>query len=126
MISRGVILAGLAVLLLAGLYFALRNSSAGPPPAQPQARAYHLSIEGKRVVSGPELIAATEGDTVTLYVTADRAAMMEIHGYGQEIALEPGREVALSFAADRAGRFGIDLHGEHGHLKVAALEVEPR
>jgi plastocyanin len=123
----GAISAAVAVLLLAGLYVALRNSTAGPPSGPPQARAYHLSIRGERLVSGPELMTATEGDTVTLFVTADRAAALHIHGYEQEIVLEPAGETTLTFTANRAGRYGVDFHGaEHGHIEVAALEVKPR
>jgi hypothetical protein len=127
MVRRSSISAVIAVLVLAGLYFAFRNAAPRHSSDQPQASTYHLTIQGERVVSGPELIVATQGDRVTLFVTADRAGSLHIHGYGQEIALESGREAALAFSADRAGRYGIDLHGAGGaHAEVAVLEVQPR
>jgi hypothetical protein len=123
----GAISAAVAVLLLASLYVALRNSTAGPPSGPPQARAYHLSIRGERLVSGPELITATEGNTVTLFVTADRAAALHIHGYEQEMVLDPAAETTLTFTSNRAGRYGRRLHrAEHGYIEVAALEVKPQ
>src|SRR5258708_35934161 len=119
----GAISAAVAVLLLAGLYVALRNSTAGLPSGPPQARAYHPSIRGERLVSGPELITATEGDTVTLFVTADRAAALHIHGYDPEIVLEPARHTTLTFTPTPPPRYALDFHrAEHGHIEVAALQ----
>jgi hypothetical protein len=123
----GAISAAIAALLLAGLYLALRNSTAGPPPGPPQARAYHLSLRGERLAAGQELITATQGDTVTLFVTTDQATALHIHGYDQEVMVDPAGETIFTFIATRAGRYGIDLHGAgHGHIGVAALEVKPR
>jgi hypothetical protein len=123
----GAISAAIAALLLAGLYLAVRNSTAGPTPGPPQARAYHLSLRGERLAAGADLITATQGDTVTLFVAADQAAALHIHGYEQEVTLEPAGETAFTFIATRAGHYGIDLHGAgYGHIGVAALEVEPR
>ena len=123
----GAISAAIAALLLAGLYLAVRSSTAGPTPGPPRARAYNLSLQGERLAAGPNLINATQGDTVTLFVAADRAAALHIHGYDQEVMVDPAGETIFTFIATRAGRYGIDLHGAgHGHIGVAALEVEPR
>jgi hypothetical protein len=100
----GAISAAIAALLLAGLYLALRSSTAGPPPGPPQARADHLSLRGERLAAGPELITATQGDTVTLFVAADQAAALHIHGYEQEVVVEPAGDTAFAFIATRAGR----------------------
>jgi hypothetical protein len=127
MVRRASISAIIALLVLAGLYLAFRNSAARAPLGEPEPKTYHLSIKGDRLVSGPELLVATQGDSVSLLVTADRAARLHIHGYGKELPLEAGRETALAFTADRAGRFSIDLHrAGDDHAEVAVLEIQPR
>src|SRR5437773_318252 len=114
-------------LVLAALYAGFRHSGTSGGTGPPQALTFRLAILENRVASGPTLLAARQGDAVTLIVTSDHAGEVHIHGYYQTAALEPGRDAALSFTADRAGRFDVELHGEHdGHVDIAALEVQPR
>lgn len=80
-------------------------------------------------MSAPAVLEAIQGDSITLVVTSDRAATLHVHEYEQHIVidLEPDREVASSFTADRAGRFGVHFIGADGsHAEVAAVEVQPR
>lgn len=116
------------VCLLAGMYAVFR-SSVRQQPDPPRTRAYRLQIEGHRLASGPSRLEATEGDSIALTVTADRAGTLHVHEYEQHIVidLQPGREMTSSFTADRAGRFGVHLIGADGsHAEVAAVEVAPR
>jgi hypothetical protein len=99
------------------------------PPTEPQARTYRLRIEGQRLASGPARIEAIQGDVITLVVSSDRAGTLHVHEYEQHIVIDltPGDEMASSFTADRAGRFGVHVIGADGtHSEVAAVEVRPR
>jgi hypothetical protein len=125
---RAVAVIVVTVLLLGGMYAVFR-SSLRPQPDPPRTRTYRLQIEGLRLASGPPRLEATEGDTIALIVTADRAGTLHVHEYEQHIVidLQPGREATSSYTADRAGRFGVHLMGADGsHAEVAAVEVRPR
>lgn len=126
--SRAVAVTAATVVLLGAMYVAIKRT-AGPRASRPQSRTYRLRIEERRLVSGPAVLEAAQGDSVTLVVTSDRAATLHVHEYEQHIVidLEPGREVARGFHADRAGRFGVHFIGADGaHAEVAAVEVRPR
>ena len=114
--------------LLGAMYVAIERTAA-PRPSRPQARTYRLEIEERRLVSGPPVLEAIQGDSITLVVISNRAATLHVHEYEQHIVidLEPGREATSSFTADRAGRFGVHFIGADGaHAEVAAVEVQPR
>lgn len=112
------------LLLLGGLYVGLRSPAAN---LEPGPRNYTLAVRGLRVVSGPTVLAAVQGDPVTISVTSDRPGMVYIHGYEQMVDLAPDQPVSLSFQAEHAGRFGLHIHAtDNTHTEVAALEVQPR
>lgn len=128
MIWRAVAITALTVVLLGGMYVAFQQT-AGRQPGRPQSRTYRLRIEERRLASGPSVVEAVQGDSITLVVTSNRAATLHVHEYEQHIVinLEPGREASSSFTADRAGRFGVHFIGDDGvHAELAAVEVQPR
>jgi hypothetical protein len=128
MISRGVAITAITVVVLAAMYVGFR-ASAGGGAMPPQSRTYHLALVDQRLVSGPARIEATEGDSITLAVTANRAGTLHVHEYEQHLVIElvPGRETSSRFTADRAGRFGVHLISPEGlHAEIAAVEVQPR
>jgi hypothetical protein len=68
-----------------------------------------------------------KGDTVTISVDSDEAGKLEVHGYRKELAIVPEAKAAMTFVADKTGRFPIDLHARRGtHIEAAVLEVMPR
>ena len=86
-----------------------------------------IAIEKLKPGVAMPVLRARQGDSLVIDITSDRAGTLEIHGYGKEIAVQPGGTVSLSFIANRAGRFPIDLHARDGrHLEVTALEVHPK
>jgi hypothetical protein len=134
-------LVGLAVLI--GLFVALRPPDDAPlapaPPPAPAAggatarapesgaaelRIFRLEVAGGRLASGPTVISVHQGESLTLHVVSDQADQLHLHGYDLLLDLEPNTPATLSFAADRSGRFGYELHGAHHELGV--LEVQPR
>jgi hypothetical protein len=128
MISRAVTVIAVTIALLGAMYVAFRGAASGGV-MPPQSRTYRLSLEDQRLVSGPGLMAAIQGDFITLVITSNRAGTLHVHEYEQHLVIEmiPGRETSSGFKADRAGRFGVHFIGADGaHAEVAAVEVQPR
>jgi hypothetical protein len=124
---RAILSLGVAILLLGALYFLFKNSLTEPAPSDPHPRTYRLTIRDQRLVRGPQVLDATQGDPITLIITTDHAGTLHIHGYEKEIVLAPDQETTLAFTAERAGRYGVDFHGaDRTHAELAALEVQPR
>ena len=75
----------------------------------------------------PSLVKVSQGDQVTLKITADMDAMLHIHGYELAAMIAPGQTAELSFTANATGKFDIYLH-ESGQDAIAlgSLEVYPR
>jgi hypothetical protein len=123
----------LASVVLAGLYMWLAPQPARPAatpesararaPA-PEARQFDLVVRGGKRVEGPAVLAVTQGERVIVNVLADSADEMHLHGYDLHAGLRPNETAALTFTADRAGRFELELH--RAHVALAALEVQPR
>jgi hypothetical protein len=126
--SRAVVVTAVTLVLLGAMY-AVFKGAAGHRTSPPQERTYRLRIEDQRLTSGPAILEAVQGDSVTLIVTSNRKTVLHVHEYEQHLVmeLEPGHETTATFIADRSGRFGIHLIGPDGsHAEVAAVEVQPR
>ena len=91
-----------------------------------------LRIADGRVPADMQLIRVTQGDVVTLRISADRRTILHLHGYDIERTVEAGAVTELTFTARAAGRFPIEPHiaqGSGGHTHGEALvtiEVYPR
>lgn len=117
--TRNLILAILAALVLGALFIGLRPDRSGEGPKQ---LTIDVSIKGDTMT--PAEITAREGDDVTLRITADQEMELHMHGYDKELDLEPGKTETLEFKADRAGPFEIENEGTHTGL--GTLTVQPR
>ena len=119
MYRRLLVLIPLALLVLIGLFLALRPDDA---PGGPRERDVEASIEGGSME--PHEVVVGEGDEVTLQVTSTEAVELHVHGYDRREKVDPDEPAALSFEADQTGRFGIEDH-ETGE-ELGAVVVEPR
>lgn len=129
MMPRAVTVTAVTIFLLGALYVAVRGVASRGVAPPPQSRTHRLRLEDYRLVSGPGLIEAIQGDSITLVITSNRAGTLHVHEYEQHLVIDliPGRETASSFTADRAGRFGVHLIGSDGaYAEVAVVEVQPR
>jgi hypothetical protein len=104
-----------------------RRAAVQPGPAQAPGAAprmeFAFTIAAGRLASGPSLLQVRQGTEVTLRLRADRADELHLHGYDLQLAVEPEQIATLTFVADRAGRFELELH--HAKLELGALEVQP-
>lgn len=117
--SRPLVLLILALLVLGGLFLALRP---GAPSEAPQARTIELAVRDGTMA--PADITVREGDQVTLRITTDRPVAFHLHGYDLEREIEPGDPVTLAFDATLTGRFEIE--DEATERALGTLIVEPR
>lgn len=129
--KTALVLLVLVAAALAALYgWARPQPQPEPAPAAaatvtpaPAVREFDFEITQGRV-TGPPLLAVTQGERVTLRVRSDVADELHVHGYDLSAPLPAGEPVALSFVAGTAGRFEVELH--KAHREIGALEVQPR
>jgi FtsP/CotA-like multicopper oxidase with cupredoxin domain len=93
--------------------------------------AYALNIKNGHVPANMQLIRVTQGDVVTLQLTADKPSTVHLHGYDIEKRVVPGAVTDLTFTASATGRFQVHLHGAQaesdGHeVVLVTIEVYPR
>jgi hypothetical protein len=117
--TRGIVLALIALIALGGLFVALRPN---PPAGGPKERTVDVEIRGDEME--PAEVAVDEGDQLTLRFTADRPVGLHLHGYDRELEVEPGEAAELSLEATLTGRFEIEDH-ETGE-ELGALVVNPQ
>lgn len=116
---RTLILSILALVVLGGLFFALRPDQTG---SGPEARTIDVVIRGDSMT--PAEISVGEGDTVTLRITADEETEVHVHGYDLEQEVAPNEPATVEFEAELTGRFEIEDESTHENLGV--LVVQPR
>jgi hypothetical protein len=123
---RATVLVLIAVVLVAGLYFLLHGLGSSAGSYEPQIRTYHLTVSGGRLTEGQTVLDATQGDRITLEVSANAPSTLHLHGYEKLLQAQPGSDATVTFTAARAGFFPIALHRADGSEdNVAALQVEP-
>lgn len=96
-----------------------------PAPAPAVARL-ELQIAEGRLLGEPQSYRLSQGAQVELQLRSDRAGELHLHGYDLEAKVQPGLPTLLSFRADHAGRFEMELHSKAGHIDLGALEVQPQ
>jgi hypothetical protein len=103
------------------------------PGAQAAELTFALRIENGHVPANMRLIRVQQGDVVKLQCSADRRAIVHLHGYDIEKDVAPGTVTELMFTANLTGRFQVHLHpgkggsGEPAHEETLVnIEVYPR
>jgi heme/copper-type cytochrome/quinol oxidase subunit 2 len=127
------ILVPILLLVLVGLFFALRpDSSSAPESSTPldtttsaaggQDKTVDVAINGGAMT--PARITVNEGDRVNLRITSDSPLEFHLHGYDLEKEVEPNTPADLPFEATITGRFQIEDHDSDTEL--GELIVQPR
>jgi heme/copper-type cytochrome/quinol oxidase subunit 2 len=126
------ILVPILLLVLVGLFFALRPDSSGPESSTPgdtttsaaggQDKTVDVAINGGAMT--PDRITVNEGDRVNLRITSNSPLEFHLHGYDLEKEVEPNTPADLPFEATITGRFQIEDHDSDTEL--GELIVQPR
>jgi len=95
------------------------SPSPPPSPSEPAPNA-RFQVERGKVVAGPRRVDVPLGGQVVIEAVTDRTDELHVHGYDKEIELEPGRPGRLTFKADIAGVFEVELHSG---VKLCDLRV---
>jgi uncharacterized cupredoxin-like copper-binding protein len=114
----------IATITLIALFLLLRpkDSVAPTQSAAPQTFAYQ--IQDGHVLSGPETIKITEGETIIITASSNANDELHLHGYDKEVLLEPNKPATITFTANKTGRFELELH--KSDKVIATLEVQPK
>ena len=128
--NRSILLALVVVVILGGLFVALRPDapSSGAPDSDSsgaegsQRKVFEVSVDDGGMK--PDEIDVTEGDRVTLRLRSDAPLETHLHGYDLEAEVAPEEPAELSFEANLTGRFEIEDHEKEETLGV--LLVQPR
>jgi hypothetical protein len=100
-----------------------------------QVRQFAVSIEKRKVVSGPDVVRVIQGDSVQIVLSADEPAEVHLHGYDLLLSLQPNVPGKLEFNAKIAGRFPLEVHRygtaepashHRGGQPLLYVEVHPR
>ncbi|MDP2670972.1 MAG: hypothetical protein Q8P13_00705 [bacterium] len=123
-VAAGVVLVGLFYYLQPKSENKSQNPSNQSEEQKTSPKTFEWTIQGKKLLSGQETLKVTEGEEVSLKVSADEADELHLHGYDVAVDLEPGETVELKVKADKTGRFVIEL--EEAKVDLGALEVSPK
>ena len=93
-------------------------------------KAIHFRIVDGQLSEGPAVVRVSEGETVSLFWSADQASQVHLHGYNLLVDVGPGGAVEMKVLAKATGRFPVSLHDAkgHGHANkpLMYLEVYPK
>ena len=112
--SAGMALAVAGFLVLAGC-----ASSSGP--CGPAALSLEATVTADAM--DPSALEACKGQDVTITVSSEIDAELHLHGYDIEEELTSGATTDITFTADVAGQFIVELHTDTGEVEVAVLTV---
>ena len=81
-----------------------------PTPVGPAVRMITITVRGGQVSGEIGRVAVPLGTPVTLSVTSDVADEVHVHGYNREVEIPAGGTASVSFTANIAGVFEVELH----------------
>lgn len=75
---------------------------------------FNISVSGNKSNLGD--ISATQGDTIQMTVSCDKAEEIHLHGFDLKFECKPGQPVSKTFKADRTGQFEYEIEDTSTHL----------
>ena len=81
-----------------------------PSPEQPDATSTIIDASLQSQSLNPKLIEVTQGDNITLRLTTDEPGDIHITGYEIVKELNVNKKTEISFIAETAGRFNLEIH----------------
>jgi len=112
----------LSILILVGAAGCVTQADL-PEDCQAASVEREATLTGNRL--DPEAIAVCKGQELTLTITADRAGEIHLHGYDNELEVQPGDTATVTFSTTLAGQFPIELHppDEGPEVEIGILTV---
>jgi len=113
--------ATLAVSLLLAASAACVPATTLPDDCDAQSVSRAVTLSGDSL--DPSTIEVCRGQQVTIELTAEDDAEVHFHGYDDQVpeqAVPAGETVTLSFDANQAGNFPIEIHPADGSEEVEA------
>lgn len=98
--------------------------SESSPTPQGKKVTENIVIQGKKIMSGQNVIKVKEGEMIDLSILSDEDEELHIHGYDVSVKLEKNKAARVTFEATITGRFEYEL--EEAETVLGALEVEPK
>lgn len=99
------------------------NEGAGTTPATSQPQEVTVEVKNAEPVGGIVRADIKQGTEVMLMVTSDVEDEVHVHGYDLSAEVAPGQPAHISFLADIAGEFEVEL--EERTVPIAELTVAP-
>jgi FtsP/CotA-like multicopper oxidase with cupredoxin domain len=87
---------------------------------------FAVTINQGHVAKKFRTLRVTEGDTVEITFTSDRASELHLHGIDVLAHVTAENPVTMTFQAQPAGRFPIEAHGAGAHGSLLYVEVHPK
>lgn len=91
------------------------------PPTTEARQVIEVAYRGGKIEGGGRK-QVTKGRPVTLRVSSDTADEIHVHGYDKSAEVAAGGTAEITFDANVAGVFEVELHKKH--LKIVDLEVK--
>jgi hypothetical protein len=85
---------------------------------------FAFEVSDGKVTKKPEHFEVMQGDDIVITVLADISDEVHLHGYDISTGLTAGSTARLTFNAETAGRFEIEL--EEAKITLGFLEVQPK
>ena len=98
-------------------------TTTAPTTTAPSRVRVAITVRNGSVIGGLRRATVKQGMRVELFVTADVADEVHLHGYDRSRDVAPGTPARLLFTATTAGRFEVEL--ESRKLEIAEITVEP-
>ena len=108
---------------LAGIVLlAAACTSSGAPSCDAQATTLEVTVTADSME--PSSLSVCREQDVTIGINSQADGEFHLHGYDQEVELTDGGTATLTFTADVAGQFIIELHGSSGdETEIGVLTV---
>jgi plastocyanin len=114
----------LAAIALTVLFLLLKPKESKAPTQTAAPKSFAYQIQDGQILKGPETIKVTQGDTVVIMASSNVNDELHLHGYDKKVLLEPNKPTAITFTANRTGRFELELH--KSDKVIATVEIQPK
>lgn len=112
-----------AVLIVTAMLIGCVKQAALPDDCSATTVQREATLTGDRL--DPQAINVCKGQELTLKITSERAGEIHLHGYEEEMEVEPGDTATFTFNTTLPGQFPIELHTPNNgpEIEIGILTV---